>query len=45
MPEHPLKVIMDKDPELFSLLETTHELAFSEGGIPHEIQASYCNGA
>ncbi len=34
MPEHPLKVIMEKDPKLFSLLGTTHDLAFSEGGIP-----------
>jgi alkylhydroperoxidase/carboxymuconolactone decarboxylase family protein YurZ len=34
MPEHPLKVIMDNDPELFSLLESTSELSFAEGGIP-----------
>ncbi|WP_440948410.1 carboxymuconolactone decarboxylase family protein [Methanosarcina sp. T3] len=34
MPEHPLKVIMDKDPELFSLLEDMRELSFSAGGIP-----------
>jgi len=34
MPEHPLKVIMDKDPELFSLLENTRELSFAEDGIP-----------
>ena len=25
---------MDKDPELFTLLENTRELAFVEGGIP-----------
>jgi alkylhydroperoxidase/carboxymuconolactone decarboxylase family protein YurZ len=34
MPEHPLKIIMDKDPELFSLLENTRELSFAESGIP-----------
>lgn len=34
MPEHPLKVIMDKDPEFFSLLESTEKLSFVEEGIP-----------
>ncbi|MDD3248117.1 MAG: carboxymuconolactone decarboxylase family protein [Methanosarcina sp.] len=34
MSENPLKVIMDKDPELFSLLENTQKLSFTEGGIP-----------
>lgn len=34
MPEHPLKVIMDKDPEFFALLENTRELSFAEEGIP-----------
>jgi alkylhydroperoxidase/carboxymuconolactone decarboxylase family protein YurZ len=32
--ENPLQVIMDQDPELFTLLENTRELAFAEGGIP-----------
>ncbi|MDR7665677.1 carboxymuconolactone decarboxylase family protein [Methanosarcina sp. Z-7115] len=34
MAENPLQVIMDQDPELFTLLENTRELAFAEGGIP-----------
>ncbi|MDD3245999.1 MAG: carboxymuconolactone decarboxylase family protein [Methanosarcina sp.] len=34
MSENPLQVIMDKDPEFFKLLESTRELAFSEGGMP-----------
>ena len=34
MSENPLQVIMDKDPEFFKLLESTRELAFSEGEIP-----------
>ncbi|MCQ1535744.1 carboxymuconolactone decarboxylase family protein [Methanosarcina sp. KYL-1] len=34
MPEHPLKIIMEKDPEFFSLLENTRDLAFKEEGIP-----------
>jgi alkylhydroperoxidase/carboxymuconolactone decarboxylase family protein YurZ len=32
--ENPLQVIVDQDPELFSLLENTRELAFAEDGIP-----------
>jgi alkylhydroperoxidase/carboxymuconolactone decarboxylase family protein YurZ len=32
--ENPLQTIMDQDPELFTLLENTRELAFAEGGIP-----------
>lgn len=34
MTENPLQVIVDQDPELFTLLENTRELAFVEGGIP-----------
>ncbi|MCO5382446.1 MAG: carboxymuconolactone decarboxylase family protein [Methanosarcina barkeri] len=34
MAENPLQTIMDQDPELFTLLENTRELAFAEGGIP-----------
>ena len=34
MTENPLQVIMDQDPELFTLLESTRELAFAESGIP-----------
>ncbi len=34
MTENPLQVIVDRDPELFTLLENTRELAFVEGGIP-----------
>jgi alkylhydroperoxidase/carboxymuconolactone decarboxylase family protein YurZ len=34
LPENPLQVISDEDPELFNLLENTRELAFVEGGIP-----------
>ncbi len=32
--ENPLQVIVDQDPEFFTLLENTRELAFVEGGIP-----------
>jgi alkylhydroperoxidase/carboxymuconolactone decarboxylase family protein YurZ len=32
--ENPLKVIVDQDPQLFTLLENTRELAFVEDGIP-----------
>jgi alkylhydroperoxidase/carboxymuconolactone decarboxylase family protein YurZ len=34
MTENPLQVIVDQDPELFTLLESTRELAFAESGIP-----------
>lgn len=34
LPENPLQVIIDEDPELFNLLENTRELAFVESGIP-----------
>lgn len=34
MTENPLQVIVDQDPELFALLESTRELAFAESGIP-----------
>ncbi len=34
MTENPLQVIVDQDPELFTLLESTRELAFVESGIP-----------
>ncbi len=34
MTENPLQVIVDQDPELFTLLESTSELAFAESGIP-----------
>ncbi len=34
MTENPLQVIVDQDPELFNLLESTRELAFAESGIP-----------
>ncbi|MGB9940283.1 carboxymuconolactone decarboxylase family protein [Methanosarcina sp.] len=34
MTENPLQVIVDQDPDLFTLLESTRELAFVENGIP-----------
>lgn len=34
LPENPLQLIMDEDPELLNLLENTRELALVEGGIP-----------
>jgi alkylhydroperoxidase/carboxymuconolactone decarboxylase family protein YurZ len=32
--ENPLQVIVDQDPEFFTLLENTREMAFVEEGIP-----------
>ncbi|TGC11390.1 carboxymuconolactone decarboxylase family protein [Methanolobus halotolerans] len=34
MQEHPLKTIMDADPELFNLTEITRTTALGEGSIP-----------
>lgn len=34
MEEHPLKTIMDADPELFNLTEITRNTALGEGAIP-----------
>jgi len=34
MPENPLEVIKNADPEFFNLLESTRETALSEGNIP-----------
>ena len=34
MSENPLQVIKNEDPELVNLLDNSHELAFTEGGIP-----------
>jgi alkylhydroperoxidase/carboxymuconolactone decarboxylase family protein YurZ len=34
MEGHPLKLIMENDPEFFALLENTRDLSFAEGGIP-----------
>ncbi len=36
MPEHPLKTIQNLDPKLFSLVQETQELAFSEGSLPRK---------
>jgi alkylhydroperoxidase/carboxymuconolactone decarboxylase family protein YurZ len=34
MEGHPLKIIQEKDKDLFSILEATHKCALSEGSIP-----------
>lgn len=34
MPEHPLKIFEDLDPKLLDLVNTTHDLALSDGALP-----------
>jgi alkylhydroperoxidase/carboxymuconolactone decarboxylase family protein YurZ len=36
MPEHPLKIIDQLDPEFAKLVENTREFALSEGAIPRK---------
>ena len=38
MPENPLKVFENLDPELLSVVEKTRELALSDGALPRKIK-------
>jgi alkylhydroperoxidase/carboxymuconolactone decarboxylase family protein YurZ len=38
MPENPLKVFENVDPELLSVVEKTRELALSDGALPRKIK-------
>jgi alkylhydroperoxidase/carboxymuconolactone decarboxylase family protein YurZ len=38
MAEHPLKIFEKLDPELFSLIENTRELALADGTLPKRIK-------
>ncbi len=38
MPEHPLKPLEDLDPKLFSLVQETRQLAFSDGALPKKFK-------
>jgi alkylhydroperoxidase/carboxymuconolactone decarboxylase family protein YurZ len=38
MPEHPLKVYEDLDPELLNLVNDTQKLALADGALPRKIK-------
>jgi alkylhydroperoxidase/carboxymuconolactone decarboxylase family protein YurZ len=38
MPEHPLRVLADNDPELMKLAEKAEALEFSDGALPKKIK-------
>jgi len=38
MLEHPLKTIEELDPELFSMVKQTQELALSDGALPRKLK-------
>ena len=38
MPEHPLKIFEDLDPELLDLVNRTSELALTDGALPKKVK-------
>jgi alkylhydroperoxidase/carboxymuconolactone decarboxylase family protein YurZ len=38
MPEHPLKILEDLDPELLKLVNQTSELALADGALPKKVK-------